>query len=67
MSLATVDFGAFLGGTEDQRRSAATTLVDSFRSTGFVKLINHGIPLEMIQEAEAWVCLGLCTRNQVQI
>ncbi|KAJ5260582.1 Clavaminate synthase-like protein [Penicillium angulare] len=52
MSVTTVDFAHFLSGTDSERQAAAISLVDSFKRTGFVKLINHGIPLEVIEKAE---------------
>ncbi|PQE17172.1 hypothetical protein CJF32_00009031 [Rutstroemia sp. NJR-2017a WRK4] len=52
--LATVDFGTFLDGTLDQRNIVASKLVESLSSCGFVKLVNHGISLNMIEEAHRW-------------
>ncbi|KAE8334082.1 Clavaminate synthase-like protein [Aspergillus sergii] len=54
MGLATVAFDVFLRGSKNQRFAAAKSLVDSLRSTGFVKLINHGIPLNTIAKSQEW-------------
>ncbi|KAB8276877.1 non-heme dioxygenase in morphine synthesis N-terminal [Aspergillus parasiticus SU-1] len=54
MGLATVAFDIFLRGSKNQRFAAAKSLVDSLRSTGFVKLINHGIPLSTIEKSQEW-------------
>lgn len=56
MGLATVDFALFLHGTEEQKETAAALLVNSYRHCGFVRLVNHEIPLSMIEKAEEWVC-----------
>jgi len=55
MPLETVDFERFLHGSQEQKQGAANQLVESFRTTGFVRLINSGISLEAIQDAEEWV------------
>ncbi|KAE8139830.1 Clavaminate synthase-like protein [Aspergillus pseudotamarii] len=54
MTLATVAFDIFLRGSRSQRHAAAKSLVGSLRRTGFVKLINHGLPLETIEKAQEW-------------
>lgn len=41
-----VDFGAFLDGSDKQ--SVADALLESFKTTGFVYLINHGLSQEKI-------------------
>jgi isopenicillin N synthase-like dioxygenase len=42
----TVDFGPFLDGKNKQ--AVADALLDSFKSEGFVYLVNHGLPQEKI-------------------
>jgi isopenicillin N synthase-like dioxygenase len=59
MSLATVNFGLFSDGTQEQKKAAADQLVDSLRTTGFAKLVNTGIPSDVIRESEIWVCRRL--------
>lgn len=55
MALVTVDFSLFLKGAEEQKQNAAEKIVESFRRCGFVKLVNHGIPLATIKKMEEWV------------
>lgn len=55
MGLATINFALFRQGTEEQKQSAAAALVASFLQCGFVRLVNHGISISMIKEAEQWV------------
>lgn len=55
MSLATVNFGLFRDGTQEQKKTAADQLVDSLRATGFAKLVNTSIPSDVIRELEVWV------------
>ncbi|PWY68973.1 Clavaminate synthase-like protein [Aspergillus sclerotioniger CBS 115572] len=54
MGLATLSFDLSVRGSRAQRHAASTSLVNSLRSTGFVKLTNHGMPLETIQQAQEW-------------
>ena len=56
MGLTTVDFGLFRDGSPAERLQTAKALVNSFRECGFVRLVNHGISLQTIEEAESWVC-----------
>jgi isopenicillin N synthase-like dioxygenase len=44
--VAVVDFSAFLDGSNKQ--GVADAISSSFKDVGFVCLLNHGIPLEMI-------------------
>ncbi|KAJ7875539.1 thymine dioxygenase, partial [Mycena olivaceomarginata] len=44
--VAVVDFSAFLDGSKKQ--GVADAIFSSFKDVGFVCLLNHGIPLEMI-------------------
>ena len=50
MNLPTLDFSSFHHGPEKERLELANALVNSFRQHGFVKLINHGIPEEIVQD-----------------
>ncbi|KAE9982988.1 Laccase-2 [Venturia inaequalis] len=54
MAVATIDFDRILHGTEASKAAAAQELVESFRSTGFVRLVNTSIPTSAIQQAEDW-------------
>lgn len=55
MTPSTIDFARFLDGSEDERRDTAYALVDSFRRTGFARLVNHGVPLDIIEKIEKQV------------
>ncbi|KAJ5884031.1 gibberellin 20-oxidase [Penicillium subrubescens] len=52
--LPLVDFGQFLHGNADQRQQAAKKLVDSFVNHGFVRLKNHGISRDFVQQIWEW-------------
>lgn len=54
--LPTLDFGKFLHGTQTERQELADQLVASFTQHGFVKLINHGVPDEVVDGIWKWVC-----------
>ncbi|EJT99990.1 oxidoreductase [Dacryopinax primogenitus] len=50
-----IDFGLFLNATSpQQRKQVAEQVFHAFRTVGFVYLINHGIPVEMMDDAFAW-------------
>lgn len=53
--LPLVDFGFFLHGSTEQREQAAKKLVDSFVNHGFVRLNNHGISRDFVQQIWEWV------------
>lgn len=55
MGLAIIDFEPFLNGPISRQEAVAARLVESLSSCGFAKLINHGIPLEVIDKAHHWV------------
>ena len=40
-SVKTIDFGPFLDGSD--RQGVANAILDSFKSIGFVYLVNHGL------------------------
>ena len=50
MDLPTLDFSRFLYGSEEERFELAVALVDSLKSHGFVKLVNHGIREETVRD-----------------
>jgi hypothetical protein len=60
MDLPTLDFSHFLTGNPTQQIRLANDLVASFKKHGFVKLINHGISEERIQELFSWVFGSSC-------
>lgn len=53
--LPLVDFGKFLHGAPEERKAAAKELVDSFSNHGFVRLKNHGVSKEFVQQIWDWV------------
>ncbi|KAJ3330736.1 hypothetical protein HDU76_004999 [Blyttiomyces sp. JEL0837] len=44
-----IDFGKFLHGSPSDRLETAKSLVDAYKSVGFIYLSNHGIPEEQIE------------------
>jgi isopenicillin N synthase-like dioxygenase len=54
--IPTLDFGTFLKGSFEERMDLAKTLVDGFKTHGFVKLINHGVNEEIIKKYQEAVC-----------
>ncbi|KAH9891654.1 thymine dioxygenase [Cubamyces lactineus] len=52
--IAVLDFGVFLNGSEVKKQAVATAMLDSFKKTGFVYLVNHGIPAEKIKNMFQW-------------
>ena len=49
-----VDFGSFLDGSD--KEGVANAILDSFKSIGFVYLVNHSLDEEKISSMFAWVC-----------
>ena len=49
MELPALDFSKFTAGSQAQKRELAEALVDSLDVHGFVKLINHGVPDEVVE------------------
>jgi isopenicillin N synthase-like dioxygenase len=49
MDLPTLDLSLFTKGTGEERVKCAEKIAESFRSHGFVKLTNHGIPEETVK------------------
>ncbi len=56
LELPLVDFGLFRHGNPAERQQAAEQLVESFQQHGFVRLKNHGVSKEFVQEIWKWVC-----------
>ena len=53
-AITVVDFGKFLDGT--QKQQVADAIIQSFKETGFVYLINHCLPRAKIDAMFQWVC-----------
>ena len=47
--ISTVDFAPFLNGSELDKKEVSNQILDSFKSTGFVHLINHGLSLDKVK------------------
>ena len=48
-----VDFAPFLDGSD--RQGVSNAILDSFKTTGFVYLVNHGLPQSRIDSMFSWV------------
>ena len=48
-----VDFAPFLDGSD--RQGVSDAILDSFKTTGFVYLVSHGLPQDMIDSMFYWV------------
>lgn len=55
LELETLDFGEFIHGSEAQRKALAKRLVNSLTQHGFTKLINHGVPDDVVDGIWHWV------------
>jgi isopenicillin N synthase-like dioxygenase len=53
-TVKVVDFAPFLDGSD--RQGVSNAILDSFKTTGFVYLMNHGLPQNMIDSMFFWVC-----------
>jgi isopenicillin N synthase-like dioxygenase len=54
--LPLVDIGECIHGQPTERLRASKELVESFENHGFVRLKNHGVSKEFIEEIWKWVC-----------
>jgi isopenicillin N synthase-like dioxygenase len=52
-SVKTIDFGQFLDGSD--RQGVANAILDSFKSIGFIYLVNHGLEKVKIDSMFEWV------------
>ncbi|KAJ5771916.1 Oxoglutarate/iron-dependent dioxygenase [Penicillium odoratum] len=50
MSIPTLDASALTEGTAEQRSEFAAKLLDSLNTYGFAKLVNHTVPVPLVQE-----------------
>ncbi|KAF7791654.1 hypothetical protein EIP86_002676 [Pleurotus ostreatoroseus] len=50
--ISVIDFGAFLDGSKKQ--AVADAMIASFKSIGFVYLVNHGLPQDKIRGMFEW-------------
>ena len=60
MSIPIIDLTQFYSGTKSEQSNLATRVTQELQKNGAVRLINHGIPAEMINECYEWVsCTGI--------
>nr|L0E2Q1.1 RecName: Full=2-oxoglutarate-dependent dioxygenase phqC; AltName: Full=Paraherquamide biosynthesis cluster protein C [Penicillium fellutanum]AGA37270.1 2OG-Fe(II)-oxygenase [Penicillium fellutanum] len=59
-----VDASRFISGSPTEQRAFAVELVDSVRRCGFVKVINHGLSDELIDELFAWCQSSHVVQNE---
>ncbi|KAI1639065.1 hypothetical protein F4809DRAFT_597477 [Biscogniauxia mediterranea] len=52
--IPVVDLGAWLHGSPDDKKRIASELTDACRRVGFVYVINHGVPDELLEAAFGW-------------
>lgn len=52
-AVKVVDFGPFLDGSD--RKGVSNAILDSFKTTGFVYLVNHGLLQSRIDSMFSWV------------
>ena len=66
-TVKVVDFAPFLDGSD--RQGVSNAILDSFKTTGFVYLINHGLPQNKIDSMFSWVSANLndCIPNLCSI
>ncbi|KAI9371434.1 Clavaminate synthase-like protein [Aspergillus egyptiacus] len=50
MSIPVLDASALSGGTEEERARFAAQLLDGLVTYGFVKLVNHTVPVPLVRE-----------------
>ena len=44
MAVPSLDFSKYTHGNEENQKELAVQLVESLQTSGFVRLLNHGIP-----------------------
>lgn len=53
-AIPVVDFGAWPTGSRDDRKRLAGELAGACRRVGFVYVVHHGVPDDLLAEAFAW-------------
>ena len=70
-AIPLIDLGQFVDGNEAQRAAVVEKLGRAFRETGFVGIVNHGIPKTLIDEyfaaSRAFFHLDEATKRQYEI
>ncbi|KAH0563450.1 hypothetical protein GP486_001987 [Trichoglossum hirsutum] len=54
MELPTLDFSKFQSDSESERTELAGAIVDSFSKHGSVRLVNHGVPDQVVYDLFDW-------------
>ncbi|KAI0108144.1 Clavaminate synthase-like protein [Daldinia grandis] len=52
--IPVVDFGAWLKGSTEDKKRIGQELTDVCRRVGFVYIVNHGVPSDILEEAFSW-------------
>ncbi|GAP89530.1 putative thymine dioxygenase [Rosellinia necatrix] len=52
--IPVVDLGSWADGAATDRRRIASELTEACRRVGFVYVVNHGVPADLLEEAFAW-------------
>lgn len=70
-AIPLVDLSKFINGTEDEKSTFVRELADAFHSIGFVGVINHGVPKELIDKfytnAKAFFAQPVDTKRKYEI
>lgn len=59
MELPTLNLSLFENGNVQEREKLASDLLTSLRRHGFVKLVNHGVPEDLISKMWELVCIDI--------
>jgi hypothetical protein len=55
-TIPIVGLGPFIYGDTASQKEVAQQLDDAFRNVGFVYLLDHGVPQDLVDECFEWVC-----------
>jgi isopenicillin N synthase-like dioxygenase len=53
--IPVIDFAKAVNGTAEEKQQVAKQIDEAFRGAGFVYLLNHGVPLDMVADCFTWV------------
>jgi isopenicillin N synthase-like dioxygenase len=57
MEVPVLDFSSYVKGPASERERLCKGILENCATFGFMKLVNHGIPDEMVSEVFDWVSL----------
>ena len=70
-AIPVVDLSKFVHGNEDDRKAFVSELGDAFHKVGFVGVVNHGIPKELVdgfyRTAKDFFSLDEATKKQYEV